>query len=149
MSTLVKHTTPMPLAEWATRDLPEFFRGWDWTDVGTWFDRDSLRLEEFREDGAMIVRAEIPGIDPDKDVEITVSEGALCLRVERRSETEDSGKGFYRSEFHYGQFTRRIPLPAGTTEKQISASYTDGILEIKLPITQTHNGATKIEVLRK
>lgn len=148
MSTLTRYTTPSSLADWAFRDIPQFVRGLDWPEIDAWTDRDGMRVEEFRENGDLIVRAEVPGIDPDKDVEITVADHSLCIRVERKARDEQERKGFYRSEFRYGQFTRQIALPAGFDEKDIKAHYKDGILEVKLPIGATESPAHRIQVER-
>jgi HSP20 family protein len=134
--------------EWLTRVAPDVFRGFDLP--AEWLDRDGMRLEEFREDGTLVVRAEMPGIDPDEDVEITVGDGTLCIRAERREshETSDEDEGSYRSEFRYGRFTRRLPLPAGATESDIDATYDDGILEIRVPLAEEPPAARKVPVNR-
>jgi HSP20 family protein len=94
-----------------------------------------LKVEQFREDGTLVVRAEIPGIDPEKDVDVTVAEGMLHIAAERRQQeqTED-GKDYLRREFRYGAFRRDLPLPEGTTPDDIKATYRDGILEIQVPL---------------
>jgi HSP20 family protein len=94
---------------------------------------DRIRVDEFDEDGALVVRAEIPGVDPDKDVEITVSDHMLHIRAERRSKEEKEEKSYRRHELRYGSFTRTIPLPEGTSESAVKASYKDGILEVRVP----------------
>lgn len=94
-----------------------------------------LKVEEFGEDGQLVVRAEMPGIDPDKDVEVTVSDDIQNLRAERRSETETEDKAGDRSEFHYGSFARSLRLPAGATEADIEATYTDGTSRSATPST--------------
>ena len=68
--------------------------------------------------------------------------------MERKERDEQERKGFYRSEFRYGQFTRQIALPAGFDEKDIKAHYKDGILEVKLPIGATESPAHRIQVER-
>jgi HSP20 family protein len=93
-----------------------------------------MRIEEFLEDGTMVVRAELPGVDPDKDVEIYVTEGMLHIRAERQQESQVEEKGSYRSEMHYGIYSRTIPLPEGASEKDVAATYKDGILEVRLPV---------------
>ena len=114
-----------------------------------WVDRDAMHLEEFRENGTLVVRAELPGIDPDRDVEITVAEGTLCIRAERREKHEARGDGdFYRSEFRYGQFSRTLPLPAGVGPEDVVADYTDGILEVRLPLREAGSGPTRVAVGR-
>jgi HSP20 family protein len=98
-----------------------------------WHDLDDLiRVEEFREDGALVVRADLPGIDPDKDVELTVSDGMLHIRAERREEEKQEDKGYLRRELRYGSFSRTLPLPEGATESDITATYRAGILEIRV-----------------
>jgi HSP20 family protein len=96
----------------------------------------------------MVVRAEMPGIDPEKDVDITVSDHTLQLRAERREEKKTEEKGRYRSEFQYGSFLRRVELPVGATEKDVKASYKDGILEVRIPIDRKQAEAKKIPIQR-
>jgi HSP20 family protein len=93
-----------------------------------------IPVEEFIDNDTLIVRAQIPGIEPDTDVEITVSDNQLHLRVERRQEARVEEQGLARQEFHYGSFYRSIPLPAGTREDEIDANYRDGILEVRVPV---------------
>jgi HSP20 family protein len=109
---------------------------------------EMLRVEEFTEGNELVVRAEMPGIDPDKDVEIQVSDHTLRLRAERRQESKVEEKGGYRSEFHYGSFVRSVPLPAGATEKDVKASYKDGILEVRIPVDTKAAEAKKIPIQR-
>jgi HSP20 family protein len=118
-------------------------RMWDWLDVAPmnrWFeglwpfrDVELLRIEQHVADDAMVVRAEIPGIDPDKDVEITVDDGVLNIRAERRSETKQDENGRVRSEFRYGSFSRTITVPKETEPDDVTATYKDGILEVRFP----------------
>jgi len=94
---------------------------------------DLIRVEEYREDGALVVRADLPGIDPAKDVELTVSHGVLHIEAERREEEKREEKGYLRREVRYGSFSRSLPLPEGVTEADITAAYKDGVLEIRIP----------------
>ncbi len=91
-----------------------------------------MRLEDYIEDGHYIVRAELPGIDPDKQVEVTVSKGILTIHAERHEETETK----HRSEFYYGVYTRHIPLPAAANEDDITATYDKGILEVMVGLKE-------------
>jgi len=97
---------------------------------------DAIRVEELHEGNEYVIRAELPGIDPDKDAEITVSDGILHVAAHRSERTEHKGKRGYRSEFRYGEMMRDVALPAGAKEDQISASYRDGILEVRVPIAE-------------
>lgn len=110
----------------------------------------ALRLEEFLEDDMCVIRAELPGIDPDKDVEISVSDGILHLRAEREERTEEKRPDGYRSEFHYGRMSRSIRLPDGATEADVTATYKDGILEVRVPAPQAAPDPvpTKIAIAR-
>lgn len=93
----------------------------------------AMRLEEYLEDGTCVIRAELPGIDPEKDVELSVADGILHLRAEREERTEDKQPNGYRTEFHYGRLSRSIRLPDGATEADVTATYKDGILEVRVP----------------
>jgi HSP20 family protein len=131
-------------------DWPELF-GARIFDVPTaWKDlfESDMKLEEFRDGDTLVVRAEMPGIDPDKDVEITVSDGMLHLSAERRSETKTEDKKGYRSEFRYGSFSRSMRLPAGAGEDDVKATYDNGILEVRIPIDESSTGAKKIPISR-
>jgi HSP20 family protein len=96
------------------------------------------------------VRAELAGIDPDKDVAITVKDGLLQIKAERRVEEETEDKGYTRHELRYGSFSRSLPLPDGATESDIKATYKDGILEIRVPVTEPPADAepTKISITK-
>ncbi|MEU1473939.1 Hsp20/alpha crystallin family protein [Streptomyces sp. NPDC001668] len=101
-----------------------------------------IRIEENLTDGMYVVRAELPGIDPAKDVEITVSEGVLTLRAERSEETTEK----YRTEFRYGTFARALRLPAGAQGDEAAAAYKDGVLTITVPVPETKTGTLTIPV---
>ncbi|MHA7221888.1 Hsp20/alpha crystallin family protein [Arthrobacter sp. RHLT1-20] len=108
----------------------------------------SIKVEQFVDGSTLVVRAEVPGIDPDKDVEVSVSEGMLHIKAEREEKTEHRGKTGYRSEFRYGSFTRSIALPPGAREEDITATYKDGVLEVRAPapVTAPDASAKKIRI---
>jgi HSP20 family protein len=99
-----------------------------------WFEPGWLRIEELREGDDLIVRAELPGIDPDTDVEITVAGEILHIRAKREEKSEINKAGGYRSEFRYGAFERDIALPPGVDPGVVEATYNDGILIVKVPM---------------
>mgnify|MGYP003525780634 CR=1 FL=1 len=107
-----------------------------------------VRVEEYQDDGHLVVRAEMPGIDPDKDVEITLTDQVLRIRAERRREEKVETKSGYRSEFHYGSFARSLRLPIGATDKDVQATYEDGILEVRIPIDEHQADEHRISVKR-
>jgi len=98
-----------------------------------------IRIEDFTEDGHYVVRAEIAGIDPEKDLEVAVGAGYLSIRAERSSQVE----GKHRSEFRYGAFSRTLELPPGVDTDDVTADYTDGILTIKMAVKGERKEAAK------
>jgi HSP20 family protein len=119
----------------------------DWPTMTLFGEEPEMRIEEFAEDGRIVVRAELPGIDPDRDVEITVADHTLTIRAERTREEQVEEKDGFRSEFAYGSFVRTMPLPTGATEDDITATYRDGILEVQVPVAATAE-TRKVEVTR-
>jgi HSP20 family protein len=112
-----------------------------------WATEDVIRVDEYREDGDLVIRAELPGIDPDKDVELTVSDTMLHIEAERRHEEKVEEKGYLRHELRCGSFSRTLPLPAGVAESDVTATYKDGILEIRIP-TPAPEPAKKIAITK-
>ena len=104
----------------------------------------TVRIEEYNKDGEFTIRAEIPGIDPEKDIEINVEDGVLTLEGQRQ-EKHQSGQ---RSEFYYGRFMRSISLPSGADEDHVKATYRDGILEVKVPVKERSEQNHKIQITR-
>ena len=102
-----------------------------------------IRVENYTEDDRYVVRAELAGIDPQKDVEITVGGGYLKIRAERHEKTE----GKYRTEFRYGSFGRSLPLPGDANKEDVAATYHDGILTISIGLhAEKKEAVKKIEV---
>lgn len=135
----------MALVKRERADLVEAFRRLIGGDV----DDKWMRVEEYVEDKSLVVRAEMPGIDPEKDIDISVVRGALVIKAQREVKSETKDKDSYRSEFHYGSFVREIALPAGSEDGDISATYRDGVLEVRVPIGEVPaSQPTKIPVTR-
>ncbi|MDE3064386.1 MAG: Hsp20/alpha crystallin family protein [Acidobacteriota bacterium] len=144
-------------------DTTTGFAGIPWPAWGNWpsrrwldeFFRDTashqmIRVEECREGDAFIVRAEIPGVDPDKDIHVEVFDGALVISADK-AERHETGEGHYhRSEFRYGALTRSVTLPKGVDESSITATYKDGVLEVRMttPPEAARKGTRQIEVKR-
>jgi HSP20 family protein len=125
-------------------EFPELWRRFFEPETdGSW-----LRVEEFLDGDTLVVRTELPGIDPDQDVELTIAEGVLQVRARREEKSEHKSKDSYRSEFRYGSFIRSIPLPAGTKEEDVKASYKDGILEVRVPVGEAKSATTRVPVAR-
>ena len=131
----------------ARRERPMFTEFMDWLEgefpalpiMRPFAGGQLMRVEDYVSEGQYVVRAEVPGIDPEKDVEITVDDGVLTVKAERREEKKEGG----RSEFRYGSFTRSVTLPSGADQENVAASYRDGILEVRTPIKEAAKAEPK------
>jgi HSP20 family protein len=105
------------------------------TDVAGWLEDISpsnglIRLEDQLTDTAYTVRAELPGLDPEKDVHLSVAHGLLTIRAERKEEMPQR----HRTDFRYGTFQRSVRLPETADVDKIKARSRNGILEITVPL---------------
>jgi HSP20 family protein len=87
-------------------------------------------LEVSETDNEVRVTAEMPGL-AEKDIDLTVENGVLCLRGERRSEVDDKERGY--SERFFGRFERRVALPTGVDEEKADARFDNGVLTVTIP----------------
>lgn len=130
------------------RPMPTWF---DWLESNFPFrspfasDEHAIRIEEYLDGDVYTVRAEIPGVDPDRDIEIGVEHGRLTIAAERVEQFVE-GK---RSEFNYGYLTRTVPLPEGIDEDGITADYTDGVLTVTARVRGTTATRRKVTVTRE
>ena len=101
------------------------------------WDRDELMpsLNETEDEKAYHVSIELPGMD-EKDVDLTISDGILTIRGEKKQEEEEKGKDFYRKERRYGSIYRKVSLPTEVDESKVEARFKKGILNIDLPKTE-------------
>jgi len=120
-------------------------------DVSDWFEGEfpfrggqPIRMEDRLTDNEYMLRAEMPGLDPEKDIQVTVDNGVLTVRAERREED----KSAHRSEFRYGMLERSVRLPANVDEKRLAAHYAKGILEVSVPLTAAESAGRQIPVKR-
>jgi HSP20 family protein len=93
------------------------------------------RVDETEDEKAFHIQVELPGMDKE-DVDITMANGLLTIRGEKKREEEEKGKDFYRKERSFGAFRRSLPIPADVDESKIDASFTKGVLYIELPKTE-------------
>src|SRR5262245_50077549 len=126
-------------ADWWPELIPRRLLDWfDWpATTGTRHGDQMLRVEELVDGDDMVVRLEMPGHDPEKDVRIELRERALVIRADRRQEETTEDKGIRKTEFRYGSFSRIIPVPENAKESDIHATYEDGILEVRVPLEPT------------
>ena len=111
---------------WENANLPSMMGpNWD-------FPKLNPLLDETEDEKAYHVKIELPGMDKD-DVDITLSEGMLIIRGEKKQEEDQKDKDFYRSERMFGAFRRALPIPVEVDESKIAASFDKGVLNIELP----------------
>lgn len=103
------------------------------------------RIEVLKSNGDMMVKADLPGLTKD-DVKVELTDDALTISGERKEEKEEKHEGFYRTERHYGRFFRQIPLPEGAKTDKANAVFTNGVLEVKIPVAKTESHARKLEI---
>lgn len=111
-------------------------RGWD--DVKAKLGAGLLApsLDVYDEKKDVVVKAELPGMAKE-DVEITLSDSTLTIRGEKKRQEEVKEKDYYRTEREYGSFVRTVPLPAEVNADAVKASFKDGVLEVRLPKSDT------------
>ena len=114
---------------------PALSRGW--ADAG-W---PSLEVNE--SDNEVRVTAELPGMS-ESDVDLSVQDGLLTIRGERRSEHEDNERRW--SERYYGRFERRVALPDGADHAHCKADFRDGVLTVTVPKTEAASSGRRIPI---
>jgi HSP20 family protein len=115
--------------------------------IPTLFDEERAWVPAFdisENEKEYIVTAELPGIDP-KDLDVTLSDGILTVKGEKKQEKEDKGKDYHRIERRYGSFHRSFQIPGEIKADKVDASYKNGILKLILPKAES-SVAKKIEV---
>lgn len=133
---------PFTLMRRFTEDMDRAFGAAPGT-VETTFWSPAVEVKEVN--GKLLVSAELPGLKKD-DIKVQVTEGALILEGERKQEKEEKREGYYHSERSYGHFYRSIPLPESATLDKASAEFTNGILEISIPVAETKQRTREVPV---
>lgn len=109
-------------------------------------DSGGPRTDVAETDSAVEVSVELPGLERE-EVDISLTESALTIKGEKKSEREENRKGYHLSERSYGSFYRSIPLPSGIDTDKASADFKNGVLMVTLPKTQEAlSNVKKIEV---
>ncbi len=128
---------PVSLMNQWRRDIESLFNGVEGSGNGAqrgevtaaaWAPAVDIR----EEDGAYVVHADVPGVDP-KDIELDMENGVLTVRGERKSEVKEGKDNYHRIERVSGTFYRRFTLPDTADAESISAKYTNGVLEVRIP----------------
>ncbi len=101
-----------------------------------WTERRFVPAIDVSEDeNELTITAELPGMDRE-DLEVTVDNGVLCLRGEKKEEEVSEEADYHRVERRYGQFERRMRLPGYVNADKIQATYEHGVLKLTLPKTE-------------
>lgn len=125
-------TNPFNVMRDFNREMDRFFHGFGVTGENpVWWPA----VECKKTNGTFQVTAEVPGLEK-KDVKVEVAEGCLILEGERRFETKKEEDGFFQTERSYGRFYRSIPLPEGAKADEIKAELSNGVLDVKVPVTE-------------
>ncbi|MCU7845468.1 MAG: Hsp20/alpha crystallin family protein [Candidatus Thiodiazotropha sp. (ex Monitilora ramsayi)] len=98
---------------------------------GEWVPAVDIKDEENR----YVIRADIPGVKPE-DIDITMENGVLTIRGERKFEETEEKENFKRIERSHGVFYRRFSLPENTDADAVEAKGKDGVLEVTIPKTE-------------
>ncbi|MET9730238.1 Hsp20/alpha crystallin family protein [Streptomyces sp. NPDC006458] len=109
------------------------------------FGRHIIPIEVTRGEAEYVLKAELPGMDPDDDISITVDGDTLIVSAEHEesSETKD------HSEFRYGSFVRTVRLPQAITAEDVRAEYADGVLTVRAAMPKPREaGARTVPVTR-
>lgn len=96
----------------------------------------SPAVDVLDEDGQLVVRADLPGVDPDS-LTVEAENGYLKISATRSSNNEQRRGGYVRLERSFGSFQRTLRLPEGVDPQSINAAYRDGVLEVRIPSGQS------------
>lgn len=116
-----------------------------WPDGGVTMEW-SPRCDVSETEAEVLIQAELPGVE-QKDMEVTVRDGVLYLKGEKRTAKKEEENGRSHSERFFGSFERALAIPDNVDEAKIEARLRDGVLEVHLPkVTPTIPAAKKVEI---
>jgi HSP20 family protein len=101
-------------------------------------------IESYAKEGKLFIKVELPGVDP-KDLDVSITDRELVIKGERKAEKDEKEKDYTYREISYGSFERRFVIPEGVKTDDLKAAFTNGILEISVPIPEVPK-AKKIEI---
>ena len=99
-----------------------------------WF--PSVDVSETKND--LVIKAELPGLD-SKDIDISMNNGTLTIKGEKKHENEEKDENYHLIERSYGSFTRSVQIPRKVQSDKITASFKNGVLRIALPKSEEAN----------
>ena len=105
----------------------------------------SPAIEVTQREGNYVVRAELPGLNPD-NVKVEIVDDAIVIQGERKVEHEETKHGMHVTERRYGRFYRAIPLPEGAKVDEARARFEDGVLELTVPAEEQRSSRREIPI---
>ena len=127
---------PWSLASWT----PSFAENGWFGDFSPSIFRPSVDVVD--EGKALRVSAELPGLE-DKDITLTIQEGSLTIKGEKRTDASKEEDGCYRTERAYGFFQRVVPLPSDVLGDRAEAEFKQGVLTVRIPKSESAQQAAK------
>ncbi len=108
--------------------------------------RDDLAIDMYRDDGNLVIKAEMPGVKPD-ELEITVKDNVLSIAGETKAEEEIKRENYIRRERRYGSFLRSVALPAEAQGDKAEATFEDGLVTVRIPVAEeSKSESIKVQV---
>lgn len=144
-------TTPFAFMRRFTEDMEKLFKDFQGFRFPSLFGKEFEdvdwvpKVEILRHNGDFTVRAELPGLTKD-DVRVELMDNVLTLSGERKEEKEEKREDYYRTERSYGSFYRLIPLPEGASVEKATATFNNGLLEVKLQVPKIEPRVRNIEI---
>lgn len=133
-----------PLARWnpiremerMQNRMNQLFGSWPEMSESMTITEWSPLVDILEENGEYVVKAEVPEVKKE-DLKVSVENGTLCIKGERKSEKEEKGRKFHRVERAYGTFERDFTLPDDADATKITSEFKDGVLKVHLPKNPT------------
>jgi HSP20 family protein len=110
-----------------------FFQGWpERAKIAPPFEGRQPRVDLITRDEEVMLRAELPGVKKE-DLDVAMTENTVTIRASTRHEEEKEEGEYYRKEMSRGEFVRTVAIPDAIDESKVSATFKDGVLELRLP----------------
>lgn len=119
------------------RLFDRFFEPAEMPTLGDW----SPTVDVSEDKDTITVKAELPGVE-QKDIAVSLQDGMLSIKGEKRAEREEKDKRYHRVERSYGAFYRSIQLPSAVDAGKVAATFKDGVVTITLPKAPEAKGTT-------
>lgn len=142
---LVKREEPFNLLRQMTDEFDRMFEEpWGFFRLPTTIQTANWapKVDIVTKDNKLVTRIDLPGMKKE-DVSVELSDGVLTLSGERKKEVKEEKDNYFREEREYGSFCRRVPLPKGVKPDDVKASFTNGVLEVIVPLPAAAETAAK------